>query len=253
MIFSKTIKRNVSLSKIAITMVSLFFVSTTINAQYFQKKVKGNGAITTTTRTISNYNEIGVAGSFEVTLVKGKEGEITIKSDENLLEYIVTEVKKGNLSIKTKKGYQLRSKQKIEITVPFNDIEGVSLAGSGNIYSNDEIKSNELKLSLAGSGNMDLKVSAKDLDTNIAGSGNMTLNGNTDDFECSIAGSGNLNGYNLKTSITNVKIAGSGNVKIDISNEVHAKIAGSGNVLYTGNPEIVKSKSVGSGSVKKKN
>ena len=253
MIFLKTIKRNVSLSKITITMVSLFFVSTTINAQYFQKKVKGNGAVTTITRNVSNYDEIGVAGSFEVTLVKGKEGEITIKSDENLLEYIVTEVKKGNLSIKTKKGYQLRSKQKIEITVPFNEIEGVSLAGSGNIYSNDEIKSNELKLSLAGSGNMDLKVSAKDLDTNIAGSGNMTLNGNTDDFECSIAGSGNLNGYNLKTSIANVKIAGSGNVKIDISNEVHAKIAGSGNVLYTGNPEIVKSKSVGSGSVKKKN
>ncbi|MEX1382745.1 head GIN domain-containing protein [Lutibacter sp.] len=251
--FLKTIKRNVSISKIVITMVSLFFVSTTINAQYFQKKVKGNREITTITRTTSDYNEIGVGGDFEVTLVNGKEGEITIKADENLLEYIETEVKKGNLSIKTKKGYQLRSKHKIEITIPFNDIQGVSLAGSGNVYSNDEIKSNELKLSLAGSGNMDLKVSAKNSDTNIAGSGNITLNGDTDEFTCSIAGSGNLNGYNLKTSIANVKIAGSGNVNIDISNEVHAKISGSGNVIYTGNPEIVKSKSVGSGSVKKKN
>ncbi len=251
--FLKTIKRNVSISKIGITIVSLFFASTTINAQYFQKKIKGNGEVTTITRNTSDYNKIGIGGDFEVALVKGKEGKIKIKADENILEYIETEVKKGNLSIKTKKGYQLRSKQKIEITVPFNDIEGVSLAGSGNIFSSDEIKSNELKLSLAGSGNMDLKVSAKNIDTNISGSGNMTLHGNTDNFSCSIAGSGNLNGYNLKTSIANVKIAGSGNVKIDISNEVHAKIAGSGNVIYTGNPEIVKSKAVGSGSVKKKN
>jgi hypothetical protein len=251
--FSETKNLKLFTSRIVVVFISLLIVSTTMNAQYFQKKIKGNGEITSITRTISDYNKISVGGNFDVTLVKGKVGTITIKTDENLLEYIETDVEKGSLSIKEKKGYQIRPKKQVEITIPFDEIEVLSLAGSGSIFTDDNIKSNKLKLSLAGSGNLDIKVTAKDLDTNIAGSGNIKLNGTSNEFECSIAGSGNLNGNKLKAKVANVKIAGSGNIKIDVQNEIHAKIVGSGNVIYTGNPKIVKSKSTGSGSIKNKN
>ena len=114
------------------------------------------------------------------------------------------------------------------------------------------IDGSDLKLSLAGSGDMNLKVSTKNLTSKIAGSGNISLNGNTDEFSCSIAGSGNINGYDLKAAVTNAKIAGSGNVEVNAVSEIHASIAGSGNVYYTGNPEVEKSNAVGSGSLKKK-
>ncbi|REE82019.1 putative autotransporter adhesin-like protein [Lutibacter oceani] len=235
------------------SILLLSIISTSVHAQFFTKKIKGNGDITTITRNVSDYDAIGIAGSFDVKLFKGNEGTITIKADENLLEYIVTEVENGNLKIKPKKGYNLVSRKTIEITVPFESIDGVSLAGSGDVFTNDIIKSNNLKISLAGSGNMDLNVSTGDLDSNIAGSGNIKLTGESDNFNCSIAGSGNLNGYNLKATIANASIAGSGNVKVNAVNEIHAKIAGSGNIVYSGDPEIIKSKSAGSGSVKKKN
>jgi hypothetical protein len=240
-------------TKTIASILLLSIISTSIQAQFFNKKIKGNGELTTITRNVSDYDEISVAGSFDVKLFKGEEGTITIKADENLLEYIVTEVKNSDLKIKTKKGYTITSRKTIEITVPFESIDGVSLAGSGDVFTNDVIKSNNLKLSLAGSGNMDLNVSTGEVVSNIAGSGNIQLAGDTDNFSCSIAGSGNLNGFNLKATIANAKIAGSGNIKINAVNEIHAKIAGSGNIVYSENPEIIKSKSVGSGSVKKKN
>jgi len=240
-------------TKTIASILLLSIISTSIHAQFFNKKIKGNGELTTITRNVSDYDEISVAGSFDVKLFKGEEGTITIKADENLLEYIVTEVKNSDLKIKTKKGYTITSRKTIEITVPFESIDGVSLAGSGDVFTNDVIKSNNLKLSLAGSGNMDLNVSTGEVVSNIAGSGNIQLAGDTDNFSCSIAGSGNLNGFNLKATIANAKIAGSGNIKINAVNEIHAKIAGSGNIVYSENPEIVKSKSAGSGSVKKKN
>ena len=240
-------------TKTIASILLLSIISTSIQAQFFNKKIKGNGELTTITRNVSDYDEISVAGSFDVKLFKGEEGTITIKADENLLEYIVTEVKNSDLKIKTKKGYTITSRKTIEITVPFESIDGVSLAGSGDVFTNDVIKSNNLKLSLAGSGNMDLNVSTGEVVSNIAGSGNIQLAGDTDNFSCSIAGSGNLNGFNLNATIANAKIAGSGNIKINAVNEIHAKIAGSGNIVYSENPEIIKSKSVGSGSVKKKN
>lgn len=238
------------MKKIASLLV-LIILSAQLNAQY-SKKIKGNGDITISKRTVSNYTKIGVAGSFHVTLSKENLSDITIKADENLLEYIVTEVENGELKIKTKKGFQIRSTKKIEITVPFQKLEEVSLAGSGNIWSEETIDSPNLKLSLAGSGDVNLKVQTKNLNSSIAGSGNIHLNGITNELTCSIAGSGNINAYDLKSDIATLKIAGSGNAKVNASNEIHGSTVGSGNIYYSGNPPIVKVKSAGSGSVKSK-
>ena len=240
------------MNKLFTSIVALLIVSANLNAQIFTKRIKGDGNIITKTRTVSDYDKIGVAGSFDVKLLKGEEGEITIKADKNLMEYIITEVKNGNLKIKTKKGYSIRSNKTIIITVPFETINAVSLAGSGDIYSEDVIDSSNLKLSLAGSGNLNLNVSTKNLTSKIAGSGNMTLNGDSNEFTCSIAGSGNINGYDLKATVVTVKIAGSGNVKVHAINAIFAKAAGSGNIYYIGNPSIEKTSSVGSGSIKNK-
>jgi len=241
------------MKKLLTSMVALLIISANLNAQFFTKKVKGNGDIITKTRTVSNYDKIGVAGAFDVKLFKGNEAEITIKADENLMEYIITEVKNGNLKIKTKKGYNIRASKTIVITIPFDDISAVSLAGSGDIYSDDVLDTSNLKLSLAGSGDINLGVSTKNLETSIAGSGNMNLKGDSKEYTCSIAGSGNINAYKLKASKVTVKIAGSGNVKVHATNEIHAKSAGSGNIYYTGNPSVEKTSSAGSGSIVKKN
>tara|TARA_R110001583_G_scaffold412_2_gene3853 strand:+ start:96609 stop:97331 length:723 start_codon:yes stop_codon:yes gene_type:complete len=238
--------------KSIISVLAFLIISSTLNAQIFSKKIKGNGTIKSETRAVSNYDKIAVAGSFNVKLIKGNEGSIIVKADENLMEYIVTEVKSGSLKIKIKKGYTISTTKTILVTVPFETINAVSLAGSGDVYSEDIIESTDLELSLAGSGNLNLNVSAKNLSSKIAGSGNMTLNGNSNEFNCSIAGSGNVNGYELKALIASVKIAGSGNVKINAVNEIHAKNVGSGNIYYSGNPSVKKISSVGSGSIKKK-
>jgi len=228
-------------------------VSSTLNAQVFTKKIKGNGKNITENRRVSNYDKINVAGSFDVKLVKGKEGAISIQADENLMEYIETEVENGHLKIQPKKGYQLKTTKTILITVPFEMIDAISLAGSGNVNSTNVLNAADLNLNLAGSGGLDLPVSIKNLKAQIAGSGNIKLSGNADELYCEIAGSGNLEGDALKATASHINIAGSGNVKIHAVSEIHANIVGSGDVIYTGNPAIEKSKSVGSGTIKKKN
>lgn len=238
--------------KTLISILTLLIVSANLNAQVFTKKIRGNANIKTENRSVSDYDKISVAGSFDVKLVKGKEGAISIIADENLMEYIETEVESGHLKIQPKKGYQLSSTKTILITVPFEMVDAISLAGSGNVSSTDVLNAADLNLNLAGSGGVDLPVSIKNLNAHIAGSGNIKLAGNADVLKCEIAGSGNLNGDELKATATHANIAGSGNVKVHAVSEIHAKIVGSGDVIYTGNPGIEKLKSVGSGTIKKK-
>jgi hypothetical protein len=227
-------------------------ISLSINAQSWwgnSKKVKGNGNVVTVTRTTSNFDGIGVGGSFDVILVKGKKGKITIEGEENIIPYVETEVTGNTLKIKYQKNINVRTTKSLTVTVTYSNIDMVSLGGSGNIFSDEILKSDNFKTSLGGSGNISLEVDADDISANIGGSGNIKLSGNSNNFTCSIAGSGSIKAYNLNTDTLNATIAGSGNIRTTVKRKIKAKIVGSGSIYYKGNPKYVDTKSIGSGDV----
>ena len=235
------------MKKLITLLITLTFVLNT-NAQWFGKRVKGNGNMVTKTRTVGEYDKIGVGGSFDVKLVDGTEGKLTINIDENLLEYLITEVEDDKLKVKWKKGVNV-SHKKILITIPFKDIESVGLAGSGDVYSEDVIKADSFKAALAGSGDLKLKVDTGHIKSAISGSGDIYLEGSTNTVKAAIAGSGDIHAYDLNSKEAEVSIAGSGGVKISVKDNLKARISGSGNVYYKGNPAKQDVKVSGSGNV----
>ena len=231
--------------------VLVFLLSTTLScAQWGNgKKIKGDNNITTTTRSTGSYDGLKAAGPMDFNLVQGTEGEITIKGDANLLEYIITEIKDNKLVIKVKKGVNLKPSQTIVVTVPYESINHVSLAGSGDIENSGTIKADEFKVSLAGSGDINLNVSAQNIESAIAGSGDISLNGSTTDLTTKIAGSGDFDGKNLKSTNVTAKITGSGDITVVCNGELKARITGSGDITYSGKPTNKDTKITGSGSV----
>ncbi|MBC2846830.1 head GIN domain-containing protein [Winogradskyella flava] len=228
--------------------VLVFLLSTTLSyAQW--KKIKGDGNITTITRSTGDYSGLKAAGSMDFKLVQGKEGEITIKGDANLMEYIITEVKDGKLVVKSKKGANLRPTKTIIVTVPYESIESVSLAGSGDVENSGTIKADEFKVSLAGSGDINLQVDSNSLESSISGSGDIQLSGSTNNLETKIAGSGDFQGSSLDSKNVEVKIAGSGDANVVCNGVLKVRIAGSGDVSYSGKPTSKDTKVSGSGSI----
>lgn len=235
------------MKKLAIIIILLTFTAN-VDAQWYGKKIKGNGNVVTKTRNVSEYDQIAVAGSFDVKLVAGKEGNLTIKVEENLLEYLITEVKDGKLKIKWEKDVNINTTKELLVTVPFEDIEAVSLAGSGDVFSEDTIKTGNLKVSLAGSGDIKLNINASNISSAVSGSGDIKLMGSSQSLKCAIAGSGDIDGYELESNNVEVSIAGSGDIKVNAKENLKARISGSGDVYYKGNPKQ-DVKVSGSGSV----
>ena len=242
------------MKKLIITSIILT-LSLSVNAQSWwnSEKVRGNGNVTTETRNTSDYESVSSAGNFDIKLVEGKEGKIELQGEENLMKYVITEVKNGKLTIKVKKHVNLRMTKKFVVTVPYKSIDKVTLAGSGNITNSGTIKSDNFKVTLAGSGDIDLTIDVSTVKTNIAGSGNINLSGKSNELNCSIAGSGDINAYELKSESTRVSVAGSGNVKTTVSKSIKARVAGSGSIYYKGKPDKIDSKSFGSGSIISRN
>lgn len=237
--------------KIILTTLILT-VTLSVNAQNWfgnSKKIKGNGKVVTVNRTTSDYDGISVGGSFDVILVKGKEGNITIEGEENIIPFIETEIKGNTLKIQFEKNTNIRTTKRLTVTVTYKDIDKVALGGSGNITNEGTIKSNDFTVALGGSGNITLTIDADEISSKIGGSGNIKLTGSTNDLSCSIAGSGSIKAYELDTDTVHATIAGSGNVRTTVKTKIKAKVVGSGSVYYKGNPKYIDSKSVGSGDV----
>jgi hypothetical protein len=234
--------------KKSILLIAALFVATTIQAQ---KKIKGNGKMTTMTRNTSDYDGIKCAGSFDYVLVAGTEGTIKIEGEENLLQYIVTEVRDGSLIVKTEDRINLQCSHNktIKITIPFKDIDNVSLSGSGDLWNEDKITATNMNVSLAGSGDLKLNIEAASAKASIAGSGDLTLKGSTNNLDASVSGSGYFQGFELLSNMTDVSVSGSGDANVISNESLKARVAGSGDIRYKGNPKTEDSKVAGSGSI----
>lgn len=241
------------MKKIIFSLVLIMSFSVQSQSWWGAKKVNGNGNVVTKTRTIGSFDEVSVGGSFDVILIDGKEGKITIKGEENLLPYLITEVKGKDLKVKFKENTNIRTTKRLMITIPFEAIEGLSLGGSGNVRVEKTIKAENASFSIGGSGNITANVNAENVKASIGGSGNINLEGKSNSFKCSIAGSGNVKAYDLITDKVKANIAGSGDVRVTVKTKIKANVVGSGSIYYKGEPKHIDTNSVGSGDVINKN
>lgn len=236
--------------KKTVLILSILFSSIQLNAQwFFNKTIKGNGNVTTNTRHTNDYDTINISGFFDVNLVKGEEGEIQIKAESNLLDYILTEVNGDILTIKLKKGININTKKGIFITVPFKDLEEITLNGSGDVTSDAIISGKDLTVKLSGSGDMKLKLDVTKVSSKITGSGDVTLLGKSDFLNNSIVGSGDFNAKNLQVKHVKATVTGSGDSVVFAKDKIDAKVIGSGDLIFYGNPKIENTKVTGSGDI----
>lgn len=234
-------------------LVCAGLISLSCSAQW-GKTIKGNGNNVTIERNTGDYDGVAVSGWFDVDLVSGNEGEITLTGEENLLEYIITEVKDGKLVIKTEKGVNLKTsnwKSGIHITVPVESISSVSMSGSGDIVGKTKIKTDYFKTAMSGSGDITLDLDVQNISASMSGSGDITLSGDTTNFEATISGSGDIEAYDLEADNVDATISGSADIQVTANKSLKARVSGSGDISYKGNPEKVNTKTSGSGDISK--
>ncbi len=233
-------------------ILSLVVVFTISCSAQWGKGIKGNGNTVSIDRSVGVYDGIAVSGWFDVDLVDGKEGELTLEGEDNLLEYIITEVENGKLVIKTEKGVNLKPsswKDGIRITVPVQNIDALSLSGSADIVGKTTLKASDFKTAMSGSGDITLDLETESLSASMSGSGDMNLSGKTKNFDATISGSGDIKAYDLIADNVEATVSGSADIKVTTNKMLKARVSGSGDISYRGDPKKVDTKTSGSGDI----
>jgi hypothetical protein len=192
------------------------------------------------TRDLKGFTKIGfgLAGDLYVNI--GPEFKVVLEGEKKYLDQIITEVSGGKLVLR-KDNWKFNFNEKVTVYVTMPEIKGLGVSGSGKAEIKDAIKSDNLDLSVSGSGKLlTTDITVSDLHCSISGSGDIILkgNGSAGNAGISVSGSGNYDGSALKIGDAEVHISGSGNCDCNVSGSLKASVSGSGNVTYEGNPKL---------------
>jgi len=203
-------------------------------------------------RHLSGFSSVEVAGSFDVFITQGSTESVKVTAPSDVMDRIITEVEGGILKIHTKKGSNwndMFGHKKIAVYVSAKILNGIALAGSGDVKFDQGVHANSFKLKLSGSGDLSGKLDVKTLETSLSGSGDIKISGRADDSSVSIVGSGDFSGKDLVTNSTSIRVAGSGDAKVNVNQKLDASVVGSGDIYYTGSVKTINSSKAGSGEI----
>jgi hypothetical protein len=214
-----------------------------------RKTVSGNGNVVVQERKIQPFTGLNVSTGVDVFLKQGDNNEVLkVEADENLQEYILTEVKGGVLNVYT--DANIRHAEKKVVYVTMKEIKSVKTSSAGDVVGETPVQSESLELSASSAGNIKLDVTAKKIDVNISSSGDVTLTGKTDMLEADLSSAGDLNANDLIATEANISASSAGDAEINVLEKLTAKASSAGDINYSGEPEYVNANSSSAGSIR---
>jgi hypothetical protein len=203
--------------------------------------------------SMNAFDAVGVAGPFNVIFEQGESHTVRVEGTPEQLSKMTIYVKDNELVIDQRKNESSGTFDGLQVFVTSPMVDALELAGSGKISAPKALAVNDIRLEIAGSGDITLaQLTSMNLNMEIAGSGDITLGTvQANEVRSEIAGSGDIELASLVCKNVKNDIAGSGNITLNNLNVDHVKsaIAGSGDVILRGKVGSHDEETAGSGKV----
>ncbi len=214
------------------------------------KKVVGNNKYETEVFKVPEFTRVNMMADFNVvyTVNPDSAGYVSIYAEENILDLIELETKKGKLEVKFK---TLRTPEfgVVLIRMYSNKLTEVENLGAGIFDIRSNIDAPELIFKMTGTGQIKaLDTKSGVINVSVGGAGDVIVGGKTGMGVYSISGSGEIDAKAVKAEEVNASITGNGEISCFADKNIKTFITGSGIIKYDGEAEI-KSRTVGTGRV----
>lgn len=220
--------------------------STVASAQFFET-VRGDHNVVKKDRNVGSFSGIRVSSGIDVILRQGNDESLSVEADQNLHEYIRTEVRDNVLHVYT--DANIRDAEMKRAYVTMKEIKSVQTSSAGDITGETPVRSESLRLSTSSAGDISLEVDAKELEVDISSAGDMKLSGKADFIEADLSSAGNLNAYNLEVKEADISVSSAGDADVTVTERLKARASSAGSINYRGNPRYIDSHSSSAGGI----
>jgi hypothetical protein len=258
------------------TVLACLFLAATVGiaeASWFErgKRVRGSGDVVEVDRDVEGITGVELATIGTLYIEVGDEEALSLEGEDNLLEYIETDVHGGTLVIDTEEGVSLRPRKQLRYYLTVKSLEEIEISSSGDIEAGDfdaedfsiDISSSgdleigtlnctDLEIDMSSSGDVYIdELHAETLEADLSSSGDLEIGGGeVESQEISLSSSGDYNARDLASNDAEIDVTSSGDATVRVRDFLEATTSSSGDVYYYGNPEVDSSEE-SSGDVKR--
>lgn len=212
----------ISISALAVALMFL-------NACGLTLGIRGNGRVVSDQKNVEDFSEVQAGGAFDIDWRNGPPS-LRITTDENLLEYIDTDVSNNRLRLRTRE--RLRPTHGIKVIVTSATRKGAKLSGAVDLIAS--------------------QLSGPKFYFKSTGASDVRLDGNVDELFADMTGASDLNAKNLHTRKVEISTTGAADAEISVSEVLRVSITGAGSVYYYGNPPTIEKHVTGAGTIKRR-
>jgi hypothetical protein len=180
--------------------------------------ISGSGKRELQKREVAPFTSINTEGAFVIEVTCQKNLGLEVEGDDNILDYVSSEVSNNVLRLKNTKNYSVNEPVKFKISVP--NLEALSVSGAGKI----EIKG----------------VNNDKFEIDSSGAPSISVSGTTKVIDIDTSGAGKIDTHNLHASRGIVDSKGVSRVDIDVADQLDVTVSGPSSVFYKGDPVVNK-------------
>jgi hypothetical protein len=233
-------------SRIVIILSVIAISATACVAPFNPRLIRGSGNVIVEDRDVSGFDKIAISGVGRIILTQGDQESLSIEIDDNLMEYVKTEVKGDTLEIDFTDDIVLSrgGRNVLDPSAGFIfrisviDLEAVSVSGAANIQA-EKLKTDTFEINFSGAGDISIDdLNAERVDVSVSGAGDVELAGLVDNQSVSLSGVGRYQAFDLQSQDAVVIISGAGGANLWVTESLAVTISGAGDVEYYGDPVV---------------
>lgn len=238
-----------TLVKITITLALAILLSSCgfdVNFGDFSSGKKGNGIVTTDTRTVTeDFSAITSSEGLDVYVTQSDNFKISVEADENIIDLIGTDIKNGNLKIYAIKNIGNATK-KVFVSLP--KITALKSSSGSHLQTENTISAERLAIDASSGALLVAEFKVENMAIEASSGANITLLGTVKNATIDASSGANINAKELTAKFCDAAASSGGNIAIEVSESLAADASSGGNISYSGKAQVKSKKSV-SGSV----
>lgn len=256
----------------------LFIISVFVLNYNYGQSVKGNGDVVIKERTVGPFTSIETSHGWDLKLTQGSAYKMTIETDENLVDYVKTEVSGNTLKIYSDVNIIKSSKRTIHLT--FKELGSIEASGGSDIQAEDKIQTKDFEIKCSGGSDLSLRqiacnnfkgnfsggsdasiglssvgkveidarggsdirlknISGTNLSLELYGGSDAALNGRVEALTLKGSGGSDVSALNLEVAEAKIDLSGSSDGKFNIKEKLDLNLSGGSDFYCQGDPNIV--------------
>lgn len=241
------------------TLFASFILVALVLAGCNVRTIRGSGNVVEESRTVRNVSGVNLATIGELIIELGDTESFRIEAEDNLMEYLDTNVRNGSLVIGTQDRINLNATRPVTYYLTVTDLDSIKISSVGSIRAPD-LAADRFSITIDSTGNLEMgDLETEALTVNITSTGDVTMGmlktdslranlsstgsldiagGEAKTQDITLRSTGNYTAQDLACEEADVRLNSTGSATIWVTDSLRARLQSTGDLHYVGNPVV---------------